>query len=424
MIVEEAFLRLDNYIQLTSLKQAITHYKNFFTVPNWDAQLMSSTLHNWNSTAGGNITVLYEEFKNFAKHINSDIKIEMFAHGNILAENLTEIHQLITNLKLNNNIIRPTQIIQKRNTVMNPGDSYGFRTETTGADKINAGIVTFFQFSKESYKLSLLLSSLQMIISEAFYNEIRVKHQLGYIANTQAVNSRGILGMAFFVQSRTPPHELDNYIENFIVHLFKEQVLTMKDSIWENTVSSVKDNLLEEPKTLDEISSQYFAEIIDKTYIFDRKNQSAAVDITKQDLICFCNQYLWNNATRRRFTFQIYTNDDFHDFPEWITQIDKVDDFVRFRDLSSPANEESLLSEEVEWSAESCDSLAKDASSSSSSSYVIPFLIVMISFMILLVLGYLAYRSFWKKRVVGRTDSSSQPWLSLPETVGDEDKGL
>lgn len=139
----------------------------------------------------------------------------------------------------------------------------------------------------------ILLSLLHMATSQDFYNDIRTKKQFGYIARTRKVNENNKFYFSQLVQSEKSIDEIkqafDEFNNNFLNNFNKNRF---------NEIKETYSSLLTQPfsSTL-EVFSNFYNEIFEKTYLFDRRKILAIElnTVTYKQLIEFYNTYILNN---------------------------------------------------------------------------------------------------------------------------------
>ena len=84
----------------------------------------------------------------------------------------------------------------------------------------NSAILIEFQIGQRSPTLLAELMLIDSLIKVHFYNEMRIKHQLGYIVDSSISITGNTLGLIFVIQSNSKNSEtlkkrIDGFLENF-----------------------------------------------------------------------------------------------------------------------------------------------------------------------------------------------------------------
>jgi insulysin len=93
-------------------------------------------------------------------------------------------------------------------------------------------------------------------MSEATFDQLRTKEQLGYIVFTSLKKiAHNVLSLRIIVQSsHKDPVYLDGRIESFLSQYYETDLLPMTEEKLTHFIDSFKEKMLEKPKNLDEVS--------------------------------------------------------------------------------------------------------------------------------------------------------------------------
>jgi insulysin len=147
-----------------------------------------------------------------------------------------------------------------------------------------------------------LLELLAHLISEPAFDQLRTKEQLGYIVHTAVKKVGQVGGLHMIVQSsHKDPIYLDERIEEFLVG-FRVKLAGLSAEELQNNIQAVRERLLEKPKNLDQESSQYWEEIKNATYLFDRKERLALFlcTVTLEDCVVFFDRHISKGSSERK----------------------------------------------------------------------------------------------------------------------------
>ncbi|KAL1516006.1 hypothetical protein AB1Y20_002619 [Prymnesium parvum] len=148
--------------------------------------------------------------------------------------------------------------------------------------------------------------ALSDLISQPFFYELRTVQQLGYIVQSAASEERGVTYLVFLVQSATPPHEVARRIDAFLASV-PARLANTTAATFAGVVRAAASELLEPPKTLSSVADDAWAEIIDRTFRFNRSKAVAAAlrSTTRESVLDFWNQKCASSRAGRML-IQVY----------------------------------------------------------------------------------------------------------------------
>ena len=110
-------------------------------------------------------------------------------------------------------------------------------------------------------------------LSEPTFNYLRTIEQLGYIVACVPVDSRGMLGISFMVQSNIkPPQEIAEYVDK-LVAILAEKVKNLSEADFATYRNSLLISRSQKPKTLSDETRHFWEEIAKHLYVFNRQSQ-------------------------------------------------------------------------------------------------------------------------------------------------------
>ena len=142
---------------------------------------------------------------------------------------------------------------------------------------------------------------LNTIMGEQFYSNLRTKEQFGYVVNTKTETIGQITNLSFYIKfvvqsSAKSIDDISNRINKFITE-FLEYLKSMTDKDLGEFIDGRKETYLYEPQDLDEITEDYFNQIVINYTKFDYKKKmvDGYNEITKTKIIDFFNDKFINN---------------------------------------------------------------------------------------------------------------------------------
>jgi len=164
--------------------------------------------------------------------------------------------------------------------------------------------------SENDINLSAQLLLLGEILHEQCYDQLRTKQQLGYIVWSGSRNYYGLQGYRVTVQSSVKdPIILDERIEDFLEESCK-RLTVMAEEEFQKFVAAKIISYLEKEHTLKELHDQFWDEVYDWKYRFNRYELLAerTRSLTLQEIQSFFNKYVQNSKTRRKISSRVFGN--------------------------------------------------------------------------------------------------------------------
>ncbi len=221
-------------------------------------------------------------YKDELKEIKS-ITIDMIKKR---INDIINLNQAITTIIYGNIKISSNELIKfetynknlniKMNGVPKQKKPYNITIKHPNKDELNSCISFIFSIScfTENYLLSAKLLLLNTIMERPAFDELRTKHQLGYLVACK-LRLDDVSCIKLSVQSTENIKKVENLMNEFINKTMNDILNNMTDIEFKITKKSVYDNLIEKDTNLFEMSSHYINEIIIQDYIFDRTQRIA-----------------------------------------------------------------------------------------------------------------------------------------------------
>lgn len=208
--------------------------------------------------------ISFEEFRNFHKSILAENYLKIFISGNLDRENallhFTEIKNTISSKECAPCDLSTPKYIPFYDQTPTPT-----KIQISSEMRGNAAILAIDHgcFSFDSYAS---ISTLDPIIQEAFFTELRSKQQTGYITASITRSVEGQMIRYFIVQSTThSPEELLARYELFLENFSK----TIEENISQERFEGVKNSLITQLKLPTENLSTFAAINFELAYTFD-----------------------------------------------------------------------------------------------------------------------------------------------------------
>jgi len=170
--------------------------------------------------------------------------------------------------------------------------------ELSNPQEANSAILLYFQHSDTDLRSTLNIEVLAQYLSEPFFNQLRTIEQLGYLVYTFKQEIRGYCGLSCLIQSSVGnPQYLAERIHIFFDDIWKK-VENLSDQEFKKIVNAVITMKRQKPLKLSEEAKDYWIEITNKQYIFDRKKKEVEIleSLTKTEFIALYKSLLLDEA--------------------------------------------------------------------------------------------------------------------------------
>ncbi|RHZ61222.1 hypothetical protein Glove_349g91 [Diversispora epigaea] len=270
---------------LVLLEKIIHEMKNFKVDPK-RFDIIKEQVEREYSEALKDITS--QDIQEFYPKLLSYIHIETFSHGNLFKEEALKLNQIVEDV-LHSKPLFPSQLISDRGTILPQGKKYVYQRDVYNSQDINSAIEYYIQVGDlMDINLRAKLSLLAQIAQEPYFNQIRTKEQLGYLADCGWISDIKSIGLRFAIQSVKDTVHLENRIEAFLDKL-QNIIEEMTEEDYQKQKESLIIMKLVKPKNLYNESSLYWDHIESGFYDFDSINIDVAElrKITKSEVLEF-----------------------------------------------------------------------------------------------------------------------------------------
>ena len=308
--------------------------------------------------------IIPKEFIDFIKNFFKKVKYEWLAEGNILFKDVekivikveNEINKYFGGENEKRNRLSINEIRKQR--IINIPENKIYRYNFSSKDKENdlSTILIYFQignfyfndkniFNEKIYEENIKNKSLLFIIytlfNQDFYNELRTNQQVGYDVDIQVSSENSIFGLYFFVSSlKYNPDEIMEKINTFIVQKDINNPENFTDENFESYKNSVLNDLMQIPLTLEEEYIRDLSFITSRTYKFSLRQDMINYiknNITKQNVIDFFNEYIYNKA--KRLEIALYSSKKSSENEEEKMEIEEKDENKEINNKDNKDNE-------------------------------------------------------------------------------------
>lgn len=243
--------------------------------------------------------ISFNDFAHFREKFFQSIYIEGLVGGNITETRAKELWQLCNKYLASAPYSTHDQI--KKKVLILPEAAGPFSINTLSELQGNAAFVTIqlgtYTFEKRASQLLLLRA-----FSEAFFQELRTKQQLGYIVKAGGQHVENQLFIFMAAQSAFyAPEELIARFEHFTEDYLKSIDAQINEEKFEEIRNSLIIQISEPPRNLSEYSDRLFTYAYDYDGEFDRHLQllEAVKALDYKTFLSSSRAFLSRNNTRR-----------------------------------------------------------------------------------------------------------------------------
>jgi insulysin len=240
----------------------------------------------------------FEHMTQYGRIWLNTLHFTLLIHGNY---SLADAHSLVTETKklfvLATTPVEP----EKRIIKLESGKRYIRQITEPNAENKNSALEVLYRVGLRSPRTEALIDLLAQIMSNAFFNTLRTKEQIGYIVFCRVRHDHNVVSLGLLLQSseKDPIYMLercDVFIQNYF-----EIIKNLEESEFAKNVKSLIAKKLEKDKNLTQQTTHLFKEIVTKQYKFDRKEElvKEIEKLTRNDLIEFYQQNFLSDKTNQ-----------------------------------------------------------------------------------------------------------------------------
>nr|ODN99932.1 hypothetical protein L204_02377 [Cryptococcus depauperatus CBS 7855] len=237
--------------------------------------------------------IVSEDVEAFKKEAIKRLHIETLVHGSATAREAMDIQDMLEST-LHPFSLTSTEHGALRTYMLPSSSEHIWQIPVPNVNEINNGVFYFVQLGDlrdVSIRCRTVLFS--RICSDACFDTLRTKEQLGYIVSSNSVGFEGRIGYAVTVQSESDPQYVETRIEAFLEGV-TDLLESMSQEEFDGYRQSVIDQKKETPKNLKQETDMMWARISDQSYEF-AKNDNDIVElgkISKDDCLAFFKTHI------------------------------------------------------------------------------------------------------------------------------------
>ena len=296
--------QLDNYIETLSNFEIQPPYSQIGTY----FKAAMNTCHIapvYRSNYAENLT--FPEFCEVHKGWMKSLRFTTLIHGNLGRSRSEDLMKEIISI-IEGRPMEKSKVPEERVVQLDPNTYTLYVKENVEKDEENSCIHSYFQYGKSSPRIGALQRLLRQYLSEAAFNILRTKEQLGYVVWFRDAKVGEVMGSAFIIQSSLhAPAYLHQRINSFITNRY-DYLKTLTQEEFLQYRSSVIIQLREKDQNLKKESSRYWETIRERDEDFNWKLTMADIleQVKIEDLRQFYEEMFMNNP--RRFDVQLLSS--------------------------------------------------------------------------------------------------------------------
>jgi insulysin len=235
-------------------------------------------------------TIDYDMIKNYLVNLLDETALTTFVYGNIESNELDNLFTPFKKYFTINSYPYPKIEILSDKTIIHPNP----------IEKSNC--LTYLYPLGQFVPLTYILIGLtNLILSQLFFDDLRTKHQLGYLVTMGFNIYRDDYFMVQKIQSEKDIKIVEDLVEKFNMNMVKQ----IEKANFETFVQTLRNQISESDYSLDEKYERYYPEITLRKYLFNRKEKllEQLNKVTKSDIIKFVKEYI-NPNNRIRYVIE------------------------------------------------------------------------------------------------------------------------
>lgn len=151
------------------------------------------------------------------------------------------------------------------------GSEHVWAIDVPNKAEVNSAVIYALQVGDiADQHLRATLQLFAQISNEPTFDRLRTKEQLGYIVDSSATHSVGVMGFRFLVQSEREPAYVESRIDAYLLWL-EDYIKEMKDDEFEKHRLALIAKKEEKPKNLGEETRRFWGSITDRYYEFGKR---------------------------------------------------------------------------------------------------------------------------------------------------------
>ncbi|XP_027049416.1 nardilysin-like [Pocillopora damicornis] len=252
-----------------------------------------------------NVTI--EKLQHFVSCFNSELFVESLIQGNITSQEAISLQeQLYSKLQfmpLMKSLHPEIRVMQL------PEGECICRVIGFNKDDDNTVVTNYYQSGPATVEEFTIMNLLLMQMEEPCFDILRTQEQLGYSVFCSCRNTFGVLGFSVTIQTQAgkfSAEHVDSRIDAFLDE-FGEILCSLTDEDFKSQVDSLIELKEHEDLSLADEADRNWVEVIDQTYIFNRKRREVEIlkNLSKEELYHWFSSHRKNGNKYKKLSVQI-----------------------------------------------------------------------------------------------------------------------
>eukprot|EP01022_Parablepharisma_sp_SALTPOND_P015525 TRINITY_DN2202_c2_g1_i1.p1 TRINITY_DN2202_c2_g1~~TRINITY_DN2202_c2_g1_i1.p1 ORF type:complete len:1261 (+),score=181.96 TRINITY_DN2202_c2_g1_i1:85-3783(+) len=244
----------------------------------------------------------FAKFVHYSQNWLKNTRLEWYIAGNLSEEvavsTVSEAEKLLVPVPMPKELL-----IRSRTVQIPPRTEYFLVNKLINQDEVNSCLVSYFQgnpYTDLELKQWAMNEVAFDFIKEDAFDYLRTKLQLGYVVDARSSNHNRVLGGRFLVQSaKMAPEKLYQKINDFLEEMWAK-IKDMSEEQFKTHVEAVCIPLRQPPLNLVEESVEFWKEIANNEYLFERKKKEVEIleSLKKAEVIEYFRDLFFENVKR------------------------------------------------------------------------------------------------------------------------------
>jgi len=243
--------------------------------------------------------VSIDSLVDFVQKFSVKSRYEWIIQGNVTREEALSMSRTVHEITRDQVLHHHNSMIY-RTVAIQPKSNFVFTIDNVNPNETNSSIATFLQCGKLDIKSSSILLVIESLLRDRFFDQIRTKQSLGYIASLFRRAFRLNEGLCCIVQSSVKSPE---YIWLKIKEFFDESekfIKEISDDLFSTHVQAVITEKKQKDRTLGQEITFNAAEVKNRQFLFDRRERQvkSLEELKKEELVQFYHEHFVDNLRR------------------------------------------------------------------------------------------------------------------------------
>ena len=247
--------------------------------------------------SGNSITI--EDLIKYKNAIFKSSKIKWLVQGNVKKEEVIELVEESNKiLEIDINKEKTGKFPTIRPVVIKKNYNYIFRIKNPNPEEQSSSLISLYQTDLLNDLDTIYIKLIESFLKDKFFDQLRTKEALGYIASLFAIEAEGYYGMANVLQSNSKtPEFCAARVRNFYKEMH-QNVKNISDEEFQLHLNALKGKTNKKDDNLSEVFSRNWTEIKNNIYKFNKKEKNIENlgKCNKEGFIKFYEKYFINEV--------------------------------------------------------------------------------------------------------------------------------